>query len=847
MWHVTEERRAYREHVLAPSTARGALELDTDVRAAIEQRRIRIAYQPIVRTDDHRIVAAEALARFRPPHGVDVPPDVFIPVAARLGLMGELTAHVLGTACSQLVAWKKAGRTADDLSISVNLSADDLVGPGLIKSVQYALDSSGLDPRSLVLEVTEVGMVRDTESALACLRAVRRLDVRIAVDDFGTGYSSLSFLKMFPVDVVKIDKSFALGLGRDAGATTLVRGILSLARSLGLTVVAEGVENDVQLEALRQLGCPFAQGYFFCHPVFPEEFPSIVRAAPTPDQDTLLARAGLDLEGKDRSQYLGLAVLDALPASVAVLGPDGRIMATNLAWKRFTLENGGNASGCGVGVNYLEVCEKARGTGADEASLTAHGLRAVLSGDREDFSLEYDCSDDHGPRRFIMSVSPLSTGSGAVVVAHLDITARHLAEVALAESEERFRGIFDQAPLGIFRLDSGGRIVDANRALCELVGRPPEDLEGSLRADLFDDPVEGLTEPEPGAAGGADHAAEGPRSSQRRARRPDGTVRMVQVNDVVVRDQAGGEHALVATVEDITDRLQLAEDLRRAQQMEALGQLASGIAHEINTPTQFISDNLAFLGNIWGPVADLLGASRRAAAALRDGAPPEDVAALLEAGADAADLDFVEAEVPTALAQSQDGVERVATIVRAMTAFGRPDRSDPEPADINLLVRNAIIVARSELKNVADVAADYGPLPPVLCFPGAISQVLLNLLVNAAYAVGEVGDSTGRRGRISTRTWAAGAEVCISVSDTGPGIARDVLPRIFQPFFTTKPFGRGTGQGLAMAWAAVVERHGGQIDVATSDAGATFTIRLPDRLETGEIAGLTGHLAGGLT
>ena len=166
---------------MAPSTARGALEFDNDVRAAIDQRQVRIAYQPIVRTDDHRIVAAEALARFRSPHGGDVPPDVLIPVAVRLGLMGELTAHVLGTACCQLVAWKKAGRTADDLSISVNLSADDLVGPGLIRSVQYALDSSGLDPRSLLLEVTEVGMVRDTESALACLRAVRRLDVRIAV------------------------------------------------------------------------------------------------------------------------------------------------------------------------------------------------------------------------------------------------------------------------------------------------------------------------------------------------------------------------------------------------------------------------------------------------------------------------------------------------------------------------------------------------------------------------------------------------------------------------------------------------------------------------------------------
>jgi PAS domain S-box-containing protein len=830
---------------LAPSTAQGALELDADIRAAIEQGRIRIAYQPIVRADDHRIVAAEALSRFQHPHRGDVPPDVFLPVAARLGLMGDLTAHVLSTACSQLVAWKKAGQTAADLSMSVNLSADDLVGPRLIRSVCQALDASGLDPRSLVLEVTEIGMVRDTESALACLRAARRLDVRIAVDDFGTGYSSLSLLKMFPVDVVKIDKSLASKLGRDAEATALVRGIVSLARSLGLTVVAEGVENDVQLEALRQLGCPFGQGFFFCRPVGPEEFPRAISAAPAPDQDAMLARARLEVKAGDPGQHLGLAVLDALPASVAVLGPDGTIMATNLAWKRFTLEHDGHASSCGVGANYLAVCENARGAGAEEAFLTAGGLRAVLSGDREDFSLEYDCSDDGGPRRFILNVSPLSTGSGAVLVAHLDITGRHLAEVALAESEERFRSIFDQAPLGIFRLGTDGRIVDANRALCELVGRSPEELEGSLRADLFDDPVEATERPDAPVPGRAGHDQEGRRSSLHRARRPDGTVRTVQVNDVVVHDQDGGRRALVATVEDITERLHLAEDLRRAQQMEALGQLAAGIAHEVNTPTQFISDNLSFLGNIWGPVADVLRASREAAAWLRHGEAPGEVAARLEACSQATDLDFVMAEVPTALAQSQEGVERVATIVRAMKAFGRPDRTGPEATDLNRLVSNAITVARSEVKNVADVVADYGPLPAVTCFPGAISQVLLNLLVNAAHAVGEVHDQAGRRGQITLKTWADGDEACISVSDTGPGIARDVLPRIFQPFFTTKPFGRGTGQGLAMAWAAVVDRHRGHIDVSTSEAGATFTIRLPVRLEVNDAVALAGQEAGG--
>ena len=314
---------------------------------------------------------------------------------------------------------------------------------------------------------------------------------------------------------------------------------------------------------------------------------------------------------------------------------------------------------------------------------------------------------------------------------------------------------------------------------------------------------------------------------------------MVQVNDVVVHDKQGGAHTLVATVEDITDSLRLADDLRQAQQMEALGQLAAGIAHEINTPTQFISDNLSFLSDIWGPVVKLLAASKSAVARLRQGDAPGDVAATLEQGCAEVDLDFVEAEVPTALSQSKEGLERVATIVRAMKAFGRPDPAAPEPTDIDRLVANAVTVARNELKYVAEVSTDLGAHQTVMCFPGAISQVVLNLLVNAAYAVGESHGTTGARGQITVKTWAEADRVGIAVSDTGPGIPPHVLPRIFQPFFTTKPFGRGTGQGLAMAWATVVDRHAGQIDVATSEAGTTFTLALPlARQNTGKTSAL---------
>lgn len=371
-----------------------------------------------------------------------------------------------------------------------------------------------------------------------------------------------------------------------------------------------------------------------------------------------------------------------------------------------------------------------------------------------------------------------------------------------------------------------------NPALTEITGRTAQQLVGTKAAAFWhpDDAVGTAADLGRLLRGDLDRCIR-----ERRFVRADGSSRNVNVAVSVVRPPDGeGSPMAIATVEDVTERRQLADDLRQAQQMEALGQLAGGIAHEINTPIQFISDNLSFLSDILGPVLKAVGGSLNAAARLRAGEDPGDVAALLEQIAQDADLDFVAAEAPTALSQSQEGLERVATIVRAMKAFGRPDPSEPEPTDINRLVADAITVAGNEIKYVADVTADLGARQTVMCFPGAISQVVLNLLVNAAHAVGESQARTGERGHIGVKTWAEAHRVVIAVSDTGPGIPADVLPRIFQPYFTTKPFGQGTGQGLAMAWATVVNRHGGQIDVSTSEAGTTFTLSLPLAAHTGE-------------
>ena len=815
---------AYEDGDLA--SLRERLELERDLRHAIAEGELTVAYQPIVQTSDISVVSAEALARWNHPRRGPIPADYFVGLAADLGLARELTRQMLEAACGQVAAWQADGVVGPAFRVAVNLAAADLVDRGLAGQVRDVLDRTGLDASCLALEVTETGLVQDTDAALVALQEVRRLGVHIAIDDFGTGYSSLSYLRRFPIDALKIDKSFVQGLGYDPEATTLARGIVSLARGLGLATIAEGIENSVQLEALRQLGCGRAQGYLWSEPLAPEQFPGRLRelAEAEPAGAPPGVPAGVTLS--ELGEFVGWAALDSLRTPVAVIDADGTILATNLSWQRFTLEHGGSSSERGVGANYLDAQGRVWGAEADEAVLADGGIRAVLSGQRDRFTLEYDAGGKEEGERFLLYVSPLIGRTGMAVVAHLDITDRHRAERELAESHQRFQSLVHQAPVGIVRLSPEGRILDTNPALSAIVGRGGDELYGMPAIALFagaepDDPWTLLSGASPAVVSSS------ARSRRRRFRRPDGELRVCEVTDVVVHDGDGRANSLVATVQDVTDQLRLGEELRRAQEMEALGRLAAGIAHEINTPTQFISDNLTFLAELWPGVESILVAAGELVAGGEANGGAGGPLGALAAAAGGIDLTFALDEVPVAIEQSQDGAERVATIVRAMKAFGHPDRSDPEPADLNRVVSNAVTVARNETKYVAELVLALGELPTVTCYPGAIGQAVLNLLVNAAHAVSQVERPEGGRGTITVTTSSSAGEARIEVADTGRGIPDEVLPHVFEPFFTTKPVGEGTGQGLALVWATIVERHHGRVEVATSPAGTSIRCVVP--------------------
>ena len=271
-----------------------------------------------------------------------------------------------------------------------------------------------------------------------------------------------------------------------------------------------------------------------------------------------------------------------------------------------------------------------------------------------------------------------------------------------------------------------------------------------------------------------------------------------------------------------------ATDDDHAQRLAAVGRLAAGIAHEINTPVQFIGDNLHFLADA---IADLQRAVAAQQAVLTAWRGRPGLAADVEAlnGAiDSRELDYIAGEAPKAIAQSLEGVQRVAVIVKAMKDFSHPDASQPVPADLNRAVLSTLTLARNEYKYVAEAETRLDPgMPPVPCRIGAIQQVLLNLVVNAAHAIAAVVQVHGGRGLITVSTRRDGAWVEIAVGDSGGGIPTEIRPRIFEPFFTTKPVGTGTGQGLALS-RDIVQQHGGTIAFTCPEGGGTvFTLRLP--------------------
>jgi signal transduction histidine kinase len=279
---------------------------------------------------------------------------------------------------------------------------------------------------------------------------------------------------------------------------------------------------------------------------------------------------------------------------------------------------------------------------------------------------------------------------------------------------------------------------------------------------------------------------------------------------------------------EMNARLRVEAELRQGQKLEAVGRLASGVAHEINTPIQFVSDGVHFLRDANNDLVLVIEKLQTVQRSVLDGTPSAAAAAEVTEAEEAVDLPYLMERVPLAINRCLDGLGRVATIVRSMKEFAHPDSAEMSTVDLNRAIESTLTIARNEYKYVAELETKLGPLPPVTCHIGNVNQVVLNIVVNAAQAIGERVERGGKKGLISVSTRHEDGQVFIAIADTGGGIPESIRERIFDPFFTTKEVGKGTGQGLAVARSIIVDKHGGDIRVESEvGRGTTFHIRLP--------------------
>jgi two-component system NtrC family sensor kinase len=450
---------------------------------------------------------------------------------------------------------------------------------------------------------------------------------------------------------------------------------------------------------------------------------------------------------------------------------------------------------------------------AEQTRLTGRGERQ-----------EYRIRHKDGTWRILESVAtaiPNEEGQiERLVIVNRDITERERAEETKHRSDQLFRSIAENSADLIAVVDQSGHRIYNNPAYERLLGYTPEELKGTVSfQQIHPDDRPLVTR----AAQQALKTGVG-QIVEYRMQRKDGTYVTLESHGSFIRDSHGEIEASVISARDISHRRMALQ----TEKLSAIGQLAAGIAHEINTPVQYVSDNIAFLSDTWNQLDAAMAfcltpahvsatSDSDSSAAVTSTGPPED-------------WDWLRQQVPKAIAQSLEGIRRMSKILAAMRRFSHTGGGEREQVDLNEALDATLTIAQNQIKHIADVQTDFQPnLPRLECYADEMNQVFLNLIVNATHAIREASTKQAReRGKLTIRTRQIDNDVQIEIQDNGTGIPLSVCTRVFDPFFTTKQVGEGTGQGLTICHDIVVQKHHGNIWFDTElDRGTTFFIRIP--------------------
>lgn len=513
-------------------------------------------------------------------------------------------------------------------------------------------------------------------------------------------------------------------------------------------------------------------------------------------------------------------ILNSIDASICIIDSKGKIVFVNEKWTMFSEEHGLSKS-CGLGAAYLTDCGLAMLGAPEFVELVASQVKLISIGESDEFCSEYSFQSKSDLRHYRLSITPVALdGELGVAIVHVDVTHLKRAERRASALAKLIQESPDEVLIAEVQ---SGRFIEANDGAASNIGFDQAEMLEMELWELFDETQGSIVKSALfRVATNGDTVAR----FESQIRRKDGSHYPCRIS--LHRTHFEDSDVWVFYITDLTEQKELENKLQQSQKLEALGTLAAGIAHEINTPMQCVVGNFEFLQNSFKKLTalsdrmvELLDASNVDWSHERN--QLQDLRKEYK-------YNFLRKQTPMALEEAADSSRKIVSIVRAMKAMSHPGTDEAVETDLQELIQNASIISRNRWKYVSDMTFQFAPdMPKIYGFPAELSQVFVNLFVNATDAIIErLGPEPRVLGLIAVDTKVTGDLVIIRVRDTGNGIPEAIRKKIFDPFFTTKPVGKGTGQGLSITHSVIVNKHGGSITVSSEvGIGTVFTIALP--------------------